>query len=119
MACHNSYMDSEKDFYQKLKNRDPDIITKMVRCVISAHKRKKDKIDIFDLYFKDSSSLTFSMQKEEYIKFLGNCLDDMIKIEEYELCAEIKKIISKPTRKPRVKKQKQINDGTTTDETKL
>jgi hypothetical protein len=29
---------------------------------------------------------------------LKNCMDDLIKMEEYELCAEIQKILKKRTR---------------------
>jgi len=107
MACHNIYMINEKEFFQKLKDRDSELIIKMVRCVISAHKRKKDKIDIFDITFKDTTSMVFNMQNTEYIKFLSNCLDDLIKVEEYELCADIKKIITKPTRKRKQKTETQ------------
>lgn len=99
MACHNIYMNNEKEFFQKMKDRDSEIIIKMVKCVISAHKRKKTNIDIFDISFKDASSMVFTMSKTEYIKFLSNCMEDLIKVEEYELCAEVHKITSKPPRK--------------------
>jgi hypothetical protein len=78
------------------------MILKMVKCVISAYKRNKDGIDIFDITFKDMSELTFSIEKVQYVELLKNCLNDLIKIEEYELCAEIKKIADK---KPRRKKE--------------
>ena len=42
--------------------------------------------------------LTFSIEKSQYKEMLKNCMDDLIKIEEYELCAEIQKIIKKRTR---------------------
>jgi len=81
-----------------LKDRDPDLVLKMVKCVLSAAKRGKDKIDIFDITFKTMDELTFSIDKSQYKEMLNNCLDDMIKIEEYELCAEIQKILKKRTR---------------------
>mgnify|MGYP003348457065 FL=1 len=43
--------------------------------------------------------MMFSMEKSEFKNFLTNCMQDMINIEEYEICAQIKKIISKNTRK--------------------
>jgi hypothetical protein len=92
-------MDNEKEFLSRMKDRDPEIILKMVKCVISAHKRKKSSINIFEVVFKDTSYMTLGMDKSEYKNFLEKCLDDMIKIEEYELCAEIKKIITRSTRK--------------------
>jgi hypothetical protein len=82
-----------------MKSRDTDLIMKMVKCVISASKRNKAKIDIFDISFKDMSSMLFTIDKPQYKDLLKNCLDDLIKIEEYELCAEVKKILDKKTRK--------------------
>lgn len=99
MACHSIFISNEKEFLTKLKDRDPDLIIKMVKCVISAHKRKRPSITIFDVTFKDTSSLSFKMEKKEYKEFLSNCLQDMVDIEEYEICSEIKKIISARTRK--------------------
>lgn len=101
MACHNIWMKNEDEFFEKMKDRDPEIVTKMVKCVISAHKRKVAKINIFDITFKDTTSMLFSMNKSEYINFLSNCMQDMINCEEYEICAEIKKILSRKTRKPK------------------
>jgi hypothetical protein len=82
-----------------MKSRDTDLIMKMVKCVISASKRNKAKIDIFDISFKDMSSMLFTIDKPQYKDLLKNCLDDLIKIEEYELCGEIKKQLDKKTRK--------------------
>ena len=107
MACHSIAMNSEEEFFKRMKDRDPEIILKMVKCVISAHKRKKSTINIFDILFKDSSSMIFSMEKSQYKTFLENCLQDMINLEEYEICAEIKKII---TRKTRERKNKNITE---------
>ena len=67
------------------------------------HKRNKDKIDIFDIQFKDMSSMMFSIDKSQYKELLGNCMKDMIELEEYELCSEIHKILEgkKRGRKPK------------------
>jgi len=77
----------------RLKSRDVDIVLKMVKCVLSAFKRDKDTIDIFDITFKNMDQLTFSIEKSQYKELLGNCMNDLIVMEEYELCAEIKKIL--------------------------
>jgi hypothetical protein len=74
----------------------------MVRCVLSAAKRGKDKIDIFDITFKTMDELTFTIDKSQYKEMLGNCMEDMITAEEYELCAEIKKILDKKSRTRKV-----------------
>ena len=99
MACHCLYLKDQREFFTLMKQRDPDLIMKMVKCVLSATKRNKDKIDIFDISFKDMSGMVFTIDKSQYNDMLKNCLDDLIKIEEYELCAEIKKQLDKKTRK--------------------
>jgi hypothetical protein len=48
--------------------------------------------------------LTFTIDKSQYREMLSNCMDDMIAAEEYELCAEIKKVLDKKPRKTRKKK---------------
>jgi hypothetical protein len=68
---------------------------KMVKCVLSAAKRNKKTIDIFDITFKNTDGLIFTIDKSQYTELLSNCLNDLIALEEYELCAEIKKFIDK------------------------
>ena len=92
MACHCLTLKDQREFFDLLKNRDPDMILKMVKCVLSAYKRNKDGIDIFDITFKNMDALVFNIEKSQYTELLGNCLDDLIAMEQYELCAEIKKI---------------------------
>jgi len=99
MACHCLYLKDQREFFELMKKRDSDLVLKMVKCVLSATKRNKTKIDIFDISFKDMSSMLFTIEKSQYNDMLSNCMDDLIKIEEYELCAEIKKLIDKKTRK--------------------
>ena len=104
MACHCLYLNNSREFFALLKQRDPDIILKMVKCVLSAAKRGKDQIDIFDITFKNMESLAFGIDKHQYREMLSNCMNDLIAMEEYELCAEIKKLLDKKVRKPRQKK---------------
>jgi hypothetical protein len=99
MACHCLTLKNSREFYALLKGRDPDIILKMVKCVLSAYKRDKEYIDIFDITFKNLDGLIFTIDKSQYTELLGNCLNDLIAIEEYELCAEIKKITDKKSTK--------------------
>jgi hypothetical protein len=99
MACHYLQMKNSDEFYMKLKNRDADIILKMAKCVLSAYKRNKPNIDIFDITFKNLDGFTFAIEKSQYTELLSNCMKDLIKIEEYELCGEIKKILDKKTKK--------------------
>ena len=83
-------MKNSDEFYRKLKDRDADMILKMVKCVLSAYKRSKPSIDIFDIL---SDGLIFTVDKSQYKELLSNCMNDLIIMEEYELCAEIKKIL--------------------------
>jgi len=99
MACWVLHLKDSREFYSLLKSRDSEIILKMVKCVLSAYKRNKDSIDIFDITFKNMDELTFTIEKSQYTDLLSNCLDDLIAIEEYELCAEVKKIIDKKSKK--------------------
>lgn len=103
MACHCLYLKDAKEFYSLLRNRDPETVMKMVKCVLSAAKRNKDNIDIFDITFKNLDNLVFSIERSQYNELLENCLNDLIALEEYELCAEIKKQLNKKQRKKRVK----------------
>jgi len=99
MACHCLMLKDQREFLQMMKDRDSDLILKMVKCVLSAYKRNKDGIEIFDITFKDTSGMIFNIEKSQYAELLSNCLDDLIAIEEYELCSEIKKIIDKKSKK--------------------
>jgi hypothetical protein len=99
MACHCLYLRDKAEFFNMMKERDSELIMKMVKCVLSASKRNKAKIDIFDISFKDTSSMIFTIDRIQYKDLLTKCLDDMIGIEEYELCAEMKKQINKKSKK--------------------
>jgi len=99
MACWVLTLKDQREFFQMMKDRDSDLIIKMTKCVISAYKRDKDGIDIFDITFKDMSGMVFNIEKSQYTELLSNCLNDLIAIEEYELCADIKKILDKKSRK--------------------
>ena len=99
MACHCLMLKDQREFFRLMKERDSDLILKMVKCVLSAYKRNKDGIDIFDITFKDTSGMIFNIEKSQYTDLLFNCLNDLIAMEEYELCAEVKKILDKKSKK--------------------
>ena len=71
---------------------------KMVKCLLSAAKRNKKTIDIFDITFKNTDGLIFTIDKSQYTELLSNCLNDLIALEEYELCADIKKFIDRKSK---------------------
>lgn len=95
MACHYLFMKDSNEFYARLKDRDFELVSKMTKCVLSGVKRKKDKVQIFDITFKDQTSLSFDITRENYKNLLERCLNDFIAQEEYETCAEIVKCIKK------------------------
>ena len=99
MACHYLQMKNSDEFYMKLKNRDADIILKMAKCVLSAFKSSKPTIDIFDITFKNLDGFVFTIEKSQYKELLSNCMNDLIEMEEYEMCGEIKNILDKKTKK--------------------
>ena len=103
MACHYLNLKNADEFYMKMKNRDADIVLKMAKCVLSAFKRDKSSIDIFDITFKNLEGMVFTVDKVQYKELLNHCMNDLIIMEEYELCAEIKKILEgrKRGRKPK------------------
>ena len=78
-----------------MKERDIDLVLKMTKCVLSAIKRKRKSIDIFEINFKDTTILLFTVDSNQYSDVLKNCLKDLIVAEEYELCAEIVKFTDK------------------------
>lgn len=108
MACHTLFLKNQIEFFSRLKDREPDLIIKMVKCVLNAIKRKRDKVDIFDITFKDTSGMVFTIDEDQYTTILKNCLADMEKIEEYELCANMKKVIDRAPKQKRPRKQKEI-----------
>ena len=105
MACHVLFLKNETEFYSLLRERDPDLILKMIKCVLNAIRHKRDRVDIFDITFKDTTEMVFSIDQDQYKTILKNCLGDLEKMEEYELCAEIKKISEKKTRQRKQKEK--------------
>ena len=47
--------------------------------------------------------LTFTIDKSQYKELLSNCMNDLIAMEEYEMCAEIKKILEGKKRGSKLK----------------
>jgi hypothetical protein len=107
MACDCLLLKNSDEFYSLLKKRDPDLVVKMVKCVLKAIKNNKKQIDIFDITFKNMDSLMFGIEKEHYVELLTNCLKDLEKLEEFELCASITKVINKKPRKRRKPQEQQ------------
>lgn len=95
MAYHVLSLTNEKEFFSLLKARDSELVLNMVKAILKGIKDKRDKIDIFEIIFKDTSELVFSIEKDQYTTVLGNCLHDLEEMEEYELCTSVKKVLDK------------------------
>lgn len=104
MACHVLFLKNKKEFFDLLRERDPDLILKMVKCILNAIRHKRERVEIFNVVFKDTSEMAFNVDEDQYLTVLGNCLHDLEMMEEYELCADVKKIIDKGPRKRRKRK---------------
>lgn len=106
MASYVLFMKDENEFFNKLKERDPDMIYKMVKSVLHAIKYKKPKLDLFEVMFKNTDILTFTIEKDQYHSIIEKCMDDMVKAEQYEMCAKIRDVLNKKTRKKKVEMSK-------------
>lgn len=105
MASHVIVFKDQLEFLGKIKDRDPDLIQKMTKCIIYAVKKKKHKVDVFEVIFKDlSNPIVFTLEEKDYKVRLEDALDSMIAIEAYELCAEIRDTIKKLSKKKRISK---------------
>ena len=91
MACHCLHLRDSKEFFALLKQRDPELILKMVKCVLSAAKRGKEQIDIFDVTFKNMDSLSFGINQCQYKEMLGNCMEDLKLGTIYQWARELAK----------------------------
>lgn len=104
MACHVLFLKNEKEFFELLRERNPDLILKMTKCILNAVRHKRERVEIFSVVFRDTSEMAFNVEEDQYTVVLGNCLNDLEQMEEYELCAEVKKILDKGPRKRRKRK---------------
>lgn len=103
MASYYMIMKNEKEFYERLKEREWDLVYKMVKSVLFAYKRKRESIDIFEITFKDLSTFTFNITKDQYKELIKNCWDDFIYNEEYEMLCSMRDIINEKDKKVKVK----------------
>lgn len=86
----------ESDFWDDLNNKKYELILEVVNTIINAIETnsRKSKIKIFEVAIMDDYILDFAIVKKEYLSVLNNLLPDLVKIEEYELCEQIKKILN-------------------------
>ena len=99
MAAHVVTFKNMQEFFQKMKDRDSDMIRKMAKTVIHAVNTNRKKIDVFQVIFSTTGEYIFTLDSDQYLNCLRNCMDDMIRIEEYELCSQIRDILQKEAKK--------------------
>lgn len=93
MACYNIRLKNREDFIELIRSRDPEMVISMVNCVLSAIKSKKKKVDIIQVKFDTGEGMMISASQEDYKNLLEKCKEDLIELEEFELCAEIQKAL--------------------------
>lgn len=95
MACNSLTVNNFQEFLQLMEDRDADLVLKMVKCVLKAYKQNKKQVDIFEINIENGEQVIYSMEKHQYVEFLDECIQDLIQMEEYELCNNIKQIKQK------------------------
>jgi len=101
MASHVLSFKNQEEFFDKIKNRDRDLVVKMAKTLLHAIKHRKLKVDVFEVIFTDPRNasdlkeLVFTKERADYLATLEMVMPDLIKHEEYEMCAEIKELLDK------------------------
>lgn len=93
MACYNIRLKNREDFIELIRSRDPEMVISMVNCVLRAIESKKKKVDIIQVKFDTGEGMMISASQEDYKNLLEKCKEDLIELEEFELCAEIQKAL--------------------------
>lgn len=89
----------ESDFWDDLNNKEKTLIIDVAKHILNEinTNSKKQKVKIFEVDISDEYILDFAIVKKEYLSVLNNLLPDLINIEEYELCEQIKQILNEQT----------------------
>jgi hypothetical protein len=96
MAYYEVKTSSDQEFLDMLRGRNDELVTAMVEGVLSAIDKGLKKIDLVkvintsDLNYRKKTSYVISIIEEDYETMLSSCMDDMIRLEKYELCSKIK-----------------------------
>jgi hypothetical protein len=91
MAYYKVNTEHEDDFIRMLKERHETLVTAMVKGVLDAAERGLKKVDLIEVQSGSKRGYyVVTAIAKEYGTMLKSCLDDMIRYENYELCAKIK-----------------------------
>lgn len=94
----------ESDFWDDLNNKEKTLIIDVAKHILNEinTNSKKQKVKIFEVDISDEYILDFAIVKKEYLSVLNNLLPDLINIEEYELCEQIKYVLNEQTTTTRI-----------------
>jgi hypothetical protein len=98
MAYYNVKTDNETDFLAMLSSREESLVTAMVEGVLDAIDNGLEYVELINVKFnkqRNKGYYAISVKKEEYSTLLKNCLDDMVRMEKYELCARMKSYLDR------------------------
>lgn len=90
--------DEEKSLQGMVESRDPEIIYTILEAIFYGIDRKMDTVECFEIE-SPSSIVTFKMPRPEWLGCLTKCIDDMIDLEDYEMCSTIQKYLKKLSQK--------------------
>lgn len=94
MAYYKIKTKSDDEFLEMLKERDEALVTAMVNGVLDAVEKGMKKVDLIEVQLGDMKGhYVVTAIAKEYSKMLESCLEDMVRFENYELCAKIKKYL--------------------------
>jgi hypothetical protein len=95
MACYSVSVKNRSEFLQLIRSRDPEMLIEMANCVLYAIDRDQKEVDILLVKFQTGEGMVISAIESNYKTFLNKCKEDLILIEEYEICAKIQKALIK------------------------
>ncbi|MBW7846356.1 MAG: hypothetical protein H3C45_12125 [Bacteroidia bacterium] len=90
-----------EEFVLCLQNKEWEIIKHIVPNLIEAYNKKDNKyVHTLEAYIKENDPywIDVTFITTDIPEVLSNCLDSCIKYEQYEWCAEIKKILDNNVR---------------------
>jgi transcription antitermination factor NusA-like protein len=94
MAYYEVKTNSDQEFLDMLRERNDELVTAMVEGVLSAIDTGLKKIDLVEVInavgSRKKASYVISIVQEDYETMLTSCMEDMIRLEKYELCSKIK-----------------------------
>lgn len=87
-------MDGNSDSIESIVEiDDPEIVYEIIKGIFYGIARGLEEVELFEIE-KNQEQQIFSIPRKKWIKALNKCLENMIELEDYETCSEIKKALS-------------------------